>query len=138
MSHHRSNHDKIDELIRQADEPIVKAVLMLISKHETTMQTMVDSLNENTEATKRIATSLSNHVAKEEVFQTKIEWSFIGGRVVGVILFGALAALAGYVWNRHIEETATLQARYDRLVEQVTINTQRLKALEHPGNGNGK
>jgi hypothetical protein len=125
-----SNHDRIDELIRQTDDPIVKAVLMLISKHENSMQHMIESLEENTHATKRIADTLHAHTSKEELFQSKIEWSFIGGRVVAVIAFGALSTLAGYIWMKHNDEAdrRTTEVR-DLSVAHQRIE-QRMAAIE--------
>lgn len=121
------NHEKIEALISQTQDPVVQATLLVLSKIDY-------ALDSNTEATQEIAKELSEHredFRKHALEDTKRLAGLKGAWWAGVALIGAINLLGGYLLQAHVtQNTAQDTAISDLKSRLLIIETQH--GITHP------
>ena len=121
------NHqDKIDKLISDTSDPVVRATLLVLSSIDHGLEKHEHALDKNTEATQAIADSFSahridfsQHVLDEQKLLTGVRWAWWSatGMSVAIMLIGS------YIGS-------LVMAGIERDSQQIKFNTQRLTTLE--------
>lgn len=140
-----SNHDRIDELIREAKTPVEQGILLMLSRFN-------DSLNENTRATQQIASTLERserrfeqhlekfdaHEQTEMALITDItrrqdsDSATFRGIVLGATgILTIVIGISGFVLTKYVNSHESLQLMANDLLRRVAV-IERTMEHEHP------
>jgi len=116
-----SPHDtQLDELIERADDPLLKAMLLVMRKMSGHLDEQMRALSELTEAVRRIDRDVDSHRSDDDRRVAKAAGAMWGAS----LLVGALFALVAYVLAAHIAADAEDS-------RQIRVNTIRLTVMEY-------
>lgn len=128
-----TNQEKIEALIAQTKDPVQQATLLVLSKIDV-------ALDANTEATERIAISVSAHREefrlhdKEELKRMS---AMKGAWWAGVLIIGAINSIGGYLLSSHVAQNAAQDSAIMLLKERMAVMEARYNA-SHPSVVNGE
>jgi hypothetical protein len=116
-THH---NDQLDELIERADDPLLKAMLLVMRKMSGHLDDQMHALRELADAVSRIDRDVDLHRANDDRRVAGAKGAMWGAG----LLVGALFTLVAYVLAAHIAADA-------KDSDQIRVNSVRLSVMEY-------